>query len=243
MKRLIMNSIKSAREKSGMTQKEVESTLELRTLMIKDYETGRLKLPIDMAIRLADLYQVTIDELVNCKGQEKNLVKLEVLFDKNELDMVLLDPIIRGHIETYSDKIFNSSIHDILVTDLNQTEQAEYKEIMLCYLYSLIGVDGKILSTELNFVNFIITIMGDSKRVRALKKHIHSPYSMVDLSDILKKNLHLRHFIIWIMFFLAKSDRELCLEESEYIEKVAEELRVLKSSFIFIKNMFIKGDV
>jgi cytoskeletal protein RodZ len=56
--KILGQNLKKARIQVGLTQKEVESKLGLRDFSIKDFESGRLKLPIDMAAKFAELYKL-----------------------------------------------------------------------------------------------------------------------------------------------------------------------------------------
>lgn len=235
-----INSIKFAREKAGLTQKEVEAALDLRKLMMKDYETGRIKLPVEVALKLADLYHLTLDELVNYKSQSHSLIKLETLFQRSELDLIFTDPVIRSFAETYSEKMFNCSIFEILVIELNKLEREEFQMILFKYLYSLIGIDDKVMNSELNFVNSIGVLLSVKIQPRKFQEYLVAPYNPESLSRVLKENLVLRHFIVWMMFFLAKSDGEISFTEKKYIEQIAENLKILKSNYILINKNFEK---
>lgn len=243
MDKLILKSLKSAREEAGLTQKEVEQKLSLRKLLMKDYETGRIKLPVEVALRLSDLYCISLDELICHRSHSKNLAKLEIIFSKGHLDLIYLDPIIRGEVETYSDKIFEKSLYEILITGLDDAEKEAYHKCLIGYLYSLIGVDGKILQSELTFVSSIIHFLNLKLESDHFKDYLTEPISYDSLPSVLLKNLHLRHFIIWVLFFLAKSDGEVTTEELVFIEDTSEKFKILKSSFLLIKDLFIKEDL
>ena len=62
-----------ARKRSGYSQKQVEAILGLRNLQIFDYESMRLKLPVEVAVDMANLYGCSLEELlgVASAGNEK----------------------------------------------------------------------------------------------------------------------------------------------------------------------------
>ena len=244
-------SLKSARSQAGLTQKQVEAELGMRKLMMKDYETGRLKLPLEVAIDLAWLYKISLDELIHggCRKQRpqrENLSKLELLFYKESFDLVYTDPVIRSYIETYSDQLLISSLYDILTTELTEIDKGLYQRELITYLSSLIAADGKVLNSELDFVSSLSkNFIGDKFSVLAskdLSRSLSQIYLPSMMNPVLKKNIHLRHFIIWVMFFLAKSDSELNFQEIQYIEKVAEHFKILKDNYLFILNKFQDED-
>lgn len=61
---MICEALKAARLKAGMTQEEVAEKLYISRIMIQNIESGKRKAPLDRLIQLADLYKVTMDELV-----------------------------------------------------------------------------------------------------------------------------------------------------------------------------------
>ena len=64
--------LKTLREQKGLTQKEVCTSIGIHPVVYNRYEKEKLELPLSIAIKLADLYDVTLDELV---GRERKEVK------------------------------------------------------------------------------------------------------------------------------------------------------------------------
>ena len=56
--------LKELRTKRGLSQKEVSDALPCSVTVYSRYETGAREPSIDVLIRLADFYQITLDELV-----------------------------------------------------------------------------------------------------------------------------------------------------------------------------------
>lgn len=61
---LICEAVRAARIKAGMTQQEVAEKLYITQQMVQKIESGEKKPPLDRLVQLADLYKVTMDELV-----------------------------------------------------------------------------------------------------------------------------------------------------------------------------------
>lgn len=59
-----MNNLKYYRKKAGKTQKEVADFLGLVQQSYGHYETGKRQIPAENLLKLADLYNVSIDDLV-----------------------------------------------------------------------------------------------------------------------------------------------------------------------------------
>lgn len=59
-----MIKIKEFRKKSGLSQVQVAEKLFVNQNTVSQWETGRSSPPIDVLIKLSDLFGCTIDELV-----------------------------------------------------------------------------------------------------------------------------------------------------------------------------------
>ena len=70
--------IKDFRIKMGISQLELAQKLGLPPSTLFNYETGRAEPSISTLIKLADFYNVTIDELV---GRETDTINLKFLSD------------------------------------------------------------------------------------------------------------------------------------------------------------------
>jgi len=62
-----LKALKEMRHSRGLTQKEVETRLNLRKMAIFDYENGRIKLPIEIAVMLCNLYKCDLSTLYSVK--------------------------------------------------------------------------------------------------------------------------------------------------------------------------------
>ena len=240
----ISENLKSFRSKAGYTQKDVEAALGLRDLMMKDLETERLKLPAELAIKLAGLYKVSLDELlVNAGDQKSNpqglqLVLLQSLFTTTDVEVVYLDPIIRSFLEDYQDKVLDHSIFELLTMDLSPKLKKELSSEMLKTLGSMMGIDGKISREELEFLNQMIELLDLEDKSKVISKtisHRHSP-----VASHFHGRPAAKHFLIWLLFFMAQSDGQLNHEELVFIEECAETLKINRSNFIYIKKFFVK---
>lgn len=57
-------NIRNLREDNDKTQKEVAAYLNIKQTTYSKYEPGKINVPIDVFIKLADYYTVSIDYLV-----------------------------------------------------------------------------------------------------------------------------------------------------------------------------------
>ena len=59
-----MNNLQTLRKQSGMKQKDVAAALGVSRVALWYYETGGRKLTLDMAVKVAGVYGVSVDELL-----------------------------------------------------------------------------------------------------------------------------------------------------------------------------------
>lgn len=62
---MIYYRIRELREEHNLNQQTVASYLNIKQGTYSDYENGKINIPIEAFIKLADLYHVSIDYLVN----------------------------------------------------------------------------------------------------------------------------------------------------------------------------------
>lgn len=64
--------IKELREHHGLSQRKAAELLEMHTTQYQRYETGERPVPVDFLIKLADLYNVSIDYIVGRTDEVKS---------------------------------------------------------------------------------------------------------------------------------------------------------------------------
>jgi transcriptional regulator with XRE-family HTH domain len=240
----IGDNLKTFRTKAGYTQKDVEAALGLRDLMMKDLETERLKLPAELAIKLAKLYKVSLDELlVNAlekthAPQGQQLILLHTLFAKPDIEVVFLDPVIRAFLEDYQEKVLDHSVFELLTMDLTVKQKKDFTSEVLKTLGSMMGIDGKITKEEQDFLNTMVKSFDLEERTKTISKtisHKHLP-AVVHFHG----KPAAKHFMIWLLFFMSQSDGQMNHEELEFIEECAEVLKINRSNYLYIKRFFVK---
>ncbi len=235
-----LKNLKLARKNAGFTQKQVEENLQLRSLALKDYETGRLKIPVETAILLCELYNTDLNTLFGKYSSIKHAIDLgsiHGLWDKKFSNVVLLDPIIKAHVENYKDQYINNSILEIILIELSSSTKKEYILEITKFMNSLIGIDGKVLPSEVSLRNNLLEHFNCMNKLKKTIQYIDYPYYPEQLPKSLY-SLPAKHFIIWLLFFLAHFDKDVDYRELEYIEKLAEYIKVTKSNFDYISQFF-----
>lgn len=238
----IGRNLKNARIQAGFTQKEVEARLGLRDLSMKDYETGRIKLPAEMAKTFADLFNVSVsylltgNESAGSTSQAKKLGQLGQLFHRGDLGTIYLDPVIRAQIEEHSDKVLTHSIFELLTVDFTEAQKTKVVTEILKTLGSLMASDDKISEEELGFLKDLILNLGLELQSKSITRSIANPH--LPQVEAFRHNSGLKHFLVWLMYLLSKSDGKITHQETEFIEKCAELLKVNRSNYVTIKNYF-----
>ena len=66
---MIFRRIRELREDRDLTQTELADYLGVRQTTYSKYELGRIEVPVEVLIKLADYYQVSLDYLVGREGK------------------------------------------------------------------------------------------------------------------------------------------------------------------------------
>lgn len=68
---MIFQNIRNLREDSDKTQKELADFLNVKQTTYSKYELGKINIPIEVFMKLADYYDVTVDYLLNRTNKKK----------------------------------------------------------------------------------------------------------------------------------------------------------------------------
>ena len=66
---MIFRRIRELREDRDLTQTALADYLGVRQTTYSKYELGRIEVPVEVLIKLADYYQVSLDDLVGREGK------------------------------------------------------------------------------------------------------------------------------------------------------------------------------
>ena len=64
MNEILYRNLVKLRKQSGMSSRDIAMYLHVTPACYSNYEHGRRQIPLDIVVKLAELYQITIDELV-----------------------------------------------------------------------------------------------------------------------------------------------------------------------------------
>lgn len=68
---MIFNNIRNLREDQDKTQQELADYLHIKQTTYSKYELGKINIPIEVFLKLADYYDVSIDYLVGRTNKKK----------------------------------------------------------------------------------------------------------------------------------------------------------------------------
>ena len=63
-----MNRIRDIRQAKGMTQQDLASRLGVNQSMISDYEAGKVELSLTKAVKIADILECELNDLLGRAG-------------------------------------------------------------------------------------------------------------------------------------------------------------------------------
>lgn len=68
---MIFENIRNLREDNDKTQNELAKYLNIKQTTYSKYELGKINIPIEVFIKLADYYNVTVDYLIGRDSKKK----------------------------------------------------------------------------------------------------------------------------------------------------------------------------
>lgn len=71
---MLFSRIKDLREDNDLKQKQLAAYLCVDQSTYSDYENGRINVPVEMMIKIADFYKVSLDYLVG-RSDSKKIVR------------------------------------------------------------------------------------------------------------------------------------------------------------------------
>ena len=68
---MVFENIRNLREDNDKTQKELADYLNIKQTTYSKYELGKINIPIEMLMKLADFYDVSLDYLTGRDSKKK----------------------------------------------------------------------------------------------------------------------------------------------------------------------------
>lgn len=130
---MIFENIRNLREDSDKTQQELADYLNIKQTTYSKYELGKVNIPIEAFIKLADYYGVTVDYLLGREKRKK--------LNKKKESFILKD---YGHIEINLKKYMDQK--QITRNELARTVNIRFEVIDKWYNGHIEKIDADILA-------------------------------------------------------------------------------------------------
>lgn len=244
-------SLVNLRKNLGFTQKKVEEKLGLRALSMYDYESGRLALPIEHAVDLANLYNCNIEKLCGLLDEESTpkekhdltqLFSLGLLGHKNEelLRLISQDPVLLADSDILE---INSqqNIFETITSKLTLSQKKIFLIEVLKHVNSLIGIDGHISPEEMQLRDILlanVSVQLSESEISSIKRAYTKIY-FGNHKTLSKTSL--KHFLIWTLYLVAFSDGAMDHREESYIHSVCEHVKLDQKNHEYIKRKIHNG--
>jgi transcriptional regulator with XRE-family HTH domain len=258
----VLTNLVRLRKASGMSQKQVESQLGLRTNTLYDIEKGRLKLPFVMAAQLTDLYRSDISALLRVDSEptvkpddsdehRQFVSSLEALgvIDGGIHPLALAitqDPVIVAEVGV--GQLGKKPLMELLLGNLTQTQQRYFVLDLYRYMNSLISCDGEIRDAEIGLRDTLIAQaqvdLSDTEK-KSIARAFSKPFFGKSMAKSLPRDAY-KHFLIWTLQLVARSEGKAHYKAVEYIKHVAEHIQMPYSALQYIDEqvteVYGKGD-
>jgi len=138
---IVSENIRFLRKREGLTQEQMAERLKIKRSLLGAYEEGRADPRINNIVKFSEIFNVSIDELINVKladqlsdknksvekGKRKNLNILTITVDNNDKENIELVPqkAAAGYLNGYADPEFIGELPRFRLPILS--DQATYR--------------------------------------------------------------------------------------------------------------------
>ena len=122
-----MNRIREFRKKIGMTQIELSNVLNISQGSLSGYETGRIEPDNTTLMKMADIFHVSVDEIL---GYNKSPQKSDVQEKLSEIGSAIRSPAVNQKLKRLTAGLLNMPANDLDFVDrlLSGTYPEYFKE-------------------------------------------------------------------------------------------------------------------
>jgi transcriptional regulator with XRE-family HTH domain len=250
MEARVLENLISLRKAAGLSQKQVEANLGLRTNTLYDIEKGRLKLPFVLAVELVGQYHVDLNHLLlapqtegteeadETKPEVSPLMSLGVISGGSHPLTAAMsqDPVIVAEIGV--GQLGKKPLMDLLIDNLTESQQRNFVVDLYRYINSLISSDGEIRQTELSIRDTLIAqsqvTLTDSEK-KSIARAFTKPYLGKSMAKSLPRDAY-RHFLIWTLHLISRHNGKVHFKAKEYIHTVAQHIELPVSALRYIEE-------
>lgn len=248
----VLDNVVKYRKRAGLSQKQVEDRLALRANTLYDIEKGRLKLPFMMAVQLSQLYDITIEQFLETEMSDEapseqeqptqNVSPLESLGVLSGafhplIESIAQDPVIVAEIGL--GHLGKRPLMELLLAQLTPVQKQYFVLDLYRYINSLISRDGLIRESELTLRDKLIEqaqiALSDSEK-KSIARAFSKPYFGKSMAKSLPREAY-KHFLIWILHLISRSEGKVDYKTTEYINQVAEHIQLPVSALRYIESL------
>ena len=248
----VLERLIALRKKAGFTQKTVEQKLDWRQGTLYDFEKARLKISLEATWALLKLYGAEWQELF---GPDRDMttadavgawmgpmVQLGLVFPamQDMIQAIRRDPIIAAEIGLEA-MTSPTPVLQLILERLTETQRRDYFLELCRYVNSLMTADHRIRIEEKQTRDILLAhapLELDDREKASLLRAFESRYLGKGLERKFPKEAQ-KHLLLWILYIMALSDGDLNHHEQAYIEDVAENIELKKSSLHFIQGQVL----
>ncbi len=248
----VLERLVNLRKKAGLTQKAVEQKLDWRQGTLYDYEKARLKISLEAAWHLLQVYGAEWKDLF-AKADTPSAVEavgawmgpmvqlgLVSLSMQDMIQAIREDPIIVAEIGR--DALHTSTpVLQLLLNRLTETQKRDYFLELCRYVNSLMTADHRIRAEEKQARDILLAhapLDLDERERASLLRAFESRYLGKGRERKFPKAA-LKHLLLWILYIMALSDGDINHHEQTYIEAVAENIELTRSSLDSIQRQVL----
>jgi len=248
----VLENLVKYRKQAGLSQKQAEDKLVLRANTLYDIEKGRLKLPFVMAVQLSKLYDITVDQFLEVEILTK-ITNKQVLSNQNIspleslgvvsgayhplIDSMAQDPVIVAEIGL--GHLGKRPLMELLLAQLTPVQKQYFVLDLYRYINSLISRDGLIQEGELALRDKLIEQaqieLSDSEK-KSIARAFRKAFFGKSMAKSLPREAY-KHFLIWILFLVSRSEGNVHHKTTEYINQVAEHIQLPISALRYIESL------
>lgn len=248
---LVLEQLVSLRKKAGLTQKTVEQRLDWRQGTLYDFEKSRLKISLEAAWALLRLYDADWKDLFEAVPEQATgmdpwvapLVQIGMVAQPLQalVEGMRQDPIIAAEIGLEQLQTA-TPVLQLMLMNLTLTQRRDFFLELCRYVNSMMTADHRIRPEEKRARDILLDYapMDFDERERAsLLRAFECRYLGKGLEKKFPKEAQ-KHLLLWILYIVALSDAELNHYEEAYIEAVAENVELKKSSLHYIRTQVLR---
>ena len=248
----VLENLVKYRKRAGLSQKQAEDKLGLRANTLYDMEKGRLKLPFIMAVQLSQLYDITIEQLLDAEMSNEISTKPQIstqntspleslgvlsgafhpLIESIAQDPVIVTEIGLGHLG-------KRPLMELLLAQLTPVQKQHFVLDLYRYINSLMSRDGDIRESELALRDKLIeqaqVELSDSEK-KSIARAFRKPFFGKSMAKSLPREAY-KHFLIWTLHLVSRSEGRVHFETTDYINQVAEHIQLPISALRYIESL------